>query len=127
MTLDVSGRARTVLALVDDDAPLRAALAFDLDTAGFEVSAFPDAESAHAADSTRWRCVIVDLNLPGMSGLDLAERLRGRGHPAPTILITSNPTYATRARARAARVAIVEKPLLGGALVDSVRELLAST
>jgi DNA-binding response OmpR family regulator len=126
VTLAVSNPSgRAVLALVDDDAPLRAAIAFDLDTAGFEVSAFPDAESAHAADPSHWRCLIVDLNLPGMSGLDLAEQMRSRGHRAPAILITSNPSHNTRVRARAARVAIVEKPLLGGALVCSVRELLA--
>lgn len=127
MYLDSTDHAgRTLLALVDDDAPLRSALAFDLDVAGFQVSAFEDAESAlAAAASERWACLILDLKLPGMSGLEFAERLRRQGVLAPAILITSNPSKSTRARARAARLEIVEKPLLGGDLVANVQRLLA--
>jgi DNA-binding response OmpR family regulator len=115
------------LALVDDDDPLRSALAFELGTAGFDVSAFADGESAFdAASASDWQCLILDFNLPGMSGLDLAERLRGRGNTAPVILITTNPSNRTKVRARAARVEIVEKPLLGDVLVSSVTRLLAA-
>lgn len=118
---------RALLALVDDDAPLRSALAFDLDIAGFRVSAFEDAESALAsAGYESWSCLILDLKLPGMSGLEFAEKLRRQGVQSPAILITSNPSRSTRARARAANLEIVEKPLLGGDLVVSVRRILAA-
>ena len=117
---------RLVLALVDDDEPLRRALTFECETAGFLARAFADAEAAWAADdASSWGCLIVDLRLPGMSGLDLAERLRRRGHRAPVILITSNPSNATRARARAVGMEIVEKPLLGGELISNVRRVMA--
>jgi len=121
-----TGGTPTLVALVDDDAPLRAALAFDLSTAGFEVSAFADAESAREGDPARWRCLITDLRLPGMSGLDLAESLRRDGQNTPAILITTNPSRAVRFRAQAASVEIVEKPLLNGTLVESIRRVLRS-
>ncbi|MBY0564608.1 MAG: response regulator [Hyphomonadaceae bacterium] len=125
LQLNANRTERAVLALVDDDAPLRAALAFDLDIAGFQVSAFGDAESALAAAAEEtWSCLIVDLKLPGMSGLDFAEELRRQGVVAPVILITTTPSRSTRARARAADLEIVEKPLLAGDLVRSIRRLL---
>lgn len=124
--VSVDPARRLVLALVDDDEPLRGALAFECETAGFTTRVFADAESAWAApDISSWGCLIVDLRLPGMSGLELAERLRGRDHRSPAILITSNPSPSTRRRARAAGMEIVEKPLLGGELIRSVRRILA--
>lgn len=117
---------RPVLALVDDDEPLRLALTFECETAGFVARPFADAESAWAAhDMSSWGCLIADLRLPGMSGLDLAERLRRRGHAAPAILITSNPSVFTHMRARAAGMEVVEKPLLGGELIQNVKRILA--
>lgn len=114
------------LALVDDDPAVRHALSFAFETAGFSVAAFSDAESALAApDRAAWLCLVFDQRLPGMSGLDLLARLRGEGVRAPSILITTHPSKDTAARAHAAGVEIIEKPLLDNTLARKVRQLIA--
>ncbi len=110
-----------VLALVDDDSALRDALRFAFETHGFAVSAFADAETALAAvNSATWRCMVLDYQLPGLSGLELLDRLRAAGVRAPAVLITTQPSLSTRARALLAGVEIVEKPLLDDALMTKV-------
>jgi len=64
--------------------------------------------------------------MPGMNGLDLVAQLRAREIAVPAILITSYPTAALSERAAKAGVAIVEKPFLGTALVDRIRDLFSS-
>lgn len=113
------------LALVDDDDALRHALTFSFETAGIGVEAFPVAEMALAArNNANWRCLVTDYRLPGISGLDLLERLRLTGVNPPTILITSNPSRELKVRSHAAGVEIVEKPLLGDHLLESVINLM---
>ena len=60
--------------------------------------------------------------MPGLSGLETIAALRNRSFKAPAILIISQPSAALSARAAAAKVPIVEKPFLGNALVDRIRE-----
>jgi two-component system response regulator FixJ len=123
--LDQVCRFSPVLALVDDDPAVRHALSFAFETAGMVVEAFASAEAALAAPSrTTWRCLVLDQNLPRLSGLDLLVRLRAAGEIVPSILIITNPSCETRARALAAGVEIVEKPLLDDRLFRKVWELL---
>jgi FixJ family two-component response regulator len=68
--------------------------------------------------------MVLDQKLPGMSGLDLLERLRAGGVTAPAVLITTHPSKETRARSRAAGVEIVEKPLLDDRLAEQIRRLM---
>jgi FixJ family two-component response regulator len=68
---------------------------------------------------------VIDQNLPGMNGLDLVAQLRVRDVAVPAILIASYPTAALSARAAKAGVPIVEKPLLGTALVDRIHDLFS--
>lgn len=119
--------AQGPILIVDDDIALLAALRFALETEGFAVVAYPDAESALAAAPAKRGCLVLDQRLPGMSGLDLLEQLRRRGEIAPAVLITTNPAPATRMRAKAAGVEIVEKPLLGNALTRKVASLMGSS
>lgn len=124
-TVDQVCRQPPVLAVVDDDPAVRHALSFAFETAGIPVATFPDAEMALASPQRhQWRCLILDQKLPRMSGLDLLARLRAAGVAAPCILITTHPSYATRARASAAGVEIIEKPLLDDQLALKVRELM---
>lgn len=114
-----------VLVLVDDDPAVRHALGFAFETAGVRVHTFADAEAVlNVHDRTAWSCLVLDQKLPGMSGLDLLERLRAAGVEAPTILITTHPTRITRQRALEAGVEIVEKPLLDNQLSKKVREIM---
>lgn len=119
-----SRSSRPSIVVVDDDAALRAALSFALETEGLDVETFESAEAALAAAPTPRDCFVLDQRLPGMSGLDLLDHLRRRGETAPAVLITSNPGAATRARARASGIDIVEKPLLEGMLTRKILSLV---
>jgi len=114
MTPSSPSRRRTVI-VVEDDHSLLSALVFSLEAEGFEVrpftSAGPVLELPGEAD-----CLIVDFKLPDLDGLSLVARLRERDVATPAILITTNPDDRCRSAAKAARVEIVEKPLLGGEL-----------
>lgn len=115
-----------MVALVDDDPAVRHALSFAFETTGIAVATFADAESALAAPGREaWRCLVLDQKLPRMSGLDLLEKLRAAGVVVPSILITTHPSRETRARASAAGVAIIEKPLLDNQLLREVWERMA--
>ena len=63
----------------------------------------------------------LDYHMPGMNGLELVAQLRGRDILIPAILITPAPSENLRDRAAAAGIPIVEKPLLGSRLLDSIR------
>ncbi len=117
--------ADTVL-LVDDDADLRAALTFAFETQGYAVHAFANAEAALESDEADAMCMVLDQRLPGLSGLDLLERLRAMGQRAPAILITTRPTPEERRRANAASAQILEKPLLGDELAKLVGRMIGS-
>ena len=66
-------------------------------------------------------CLVLDLKLPDRDGLAVLAELRSRGVTMPAILITSAPTESIRRRAAAARVPIVEKPIFGNGLIDTIR------
>jgi len=118
-------RARVLL--VDDDAALRAALRFAFQLDGLSVETFASAEDLlERADVADASCLVLDQNLPGMTGLDLLGVLR-RGDPTiPAVLITTHPAADLRRKAKAAGVEIVEKPLLSDALLRSVLTLVAT-
>jgi FixJ family two-component response regulator len=125
---DATNPGEATVLVVEDDAALAESLKFALELEGFDARTFGDAESVLAAPSLPERgCLIVDLKLPGLDGLELIRRLRERGVALPAVLMTSNPLPGFRARAAAALTPIVEKPLLCDDLVDTVRELIAAT
>lgn len=115
-----------LLVLVDDDPAVLGSLTFAFEIEGFAVQAFPDAESLLANGVGACDCLVLDQRLPGLSGLDLLERLRSQGQAAPAVLITTHPSRDTCRRAKAAGVEIVEKPLLGETLARHVREVVAA-
>ena len=114
--------SRPLLVLVEDDRAVLGALTFAFETEGYQVAAFRDPASALAASETaRASCLVVDQHLPGMSGLEVVARLRAQGLTAPVLLITTHPTAQLLRDAAAARIEIVEKPLLGDVLAAKVR------
>ena len=115
-----------VVGIVDDDPAVRNSLKFSLEIEGFAVGVYANAEELLTEnDLSRFRCLVIDQHLPGLSGLDLVTKLRERRVAVPVILITTHPSRAVAARAEKAAVPIVEKPLLGNALLDD-RSLMAS-
>ena len=112
----------SIVAVVDDDPAVRNSLKFSLETEGFSVRLYASgAELLKDAALADYGCLIVDQSMPAMSGLELIVRLRDRSIAVPVILTISKPSAALRQRAANAGVPIVEKPLLGNALVDEIR------
>ena len=98
--------------IVEDDAPVRDALALLLGLRGYRTAQFASAEDFLAALQPHWSgCLVTDLRLPGMSGLELQQALRDRGCPLPVVLITAHgDAAAARAAFRSEAVDFLEKP-----------------
>ncbi len=111
--------------LVDDDLALRTAVKFSLELEGFEVEAFDSAEALLMREIEPGpTCLVLDQKLPGLSGLAALAQLRAQSVDLPALLITSHPNQLLRTAAANAGVGIVEKPLIGDTLVDSIRRVL---
>jgi RNA polymerase sigma factor (sigma-70 family) len=104
--------AASVVYLVDDDPSVRDALDVMLRYSGYRTALFGDAESFLAAFRQDWvGCVVADLRLPGMSGLDLQAHLLQKRSPIPVIIITAHGDVQSARRAlRADAVDFIEKP-----------------
>jgi two-component system response regulator FixJ len=124
MTEDPKGAAiRPIIAVVDDDPAVCGSLKFALELEGFAVRTYHSgAELFQVGDFEGFDCFVVDQRMPGMTGMELVEVLRARRIMTPVILIISHANAALSARAQKAAIPIVEKPLLGNALVERIRE-----
>jgi FixJ family two-component response regulator len=113
-----------VIAVVDDDPAVSNSLKFSLEVEGFLVHLYRSgAELLDTGELVACNCFVIDQKLLPMSGLEVIAKLRSRRISAPAILITSHPNAALIARAAMDGTPIVEKPLLGNALVDKIREV----
>jgi FixJ family two-component response regulator len=112
--------------LVEDDAGLRSAFEKVLGAWGFAVDAFESAEALLESSAAEGAgCLILDIRLPGISGLELYRRLAARGQAAPVIFITAYDDLAVRAEAgRLGAAGYLVKPFRGRVLVDVVAETL---
>jgi len=112
-----------VVVVVDDDPAVRNSLKFALELEGFAVRTYGSgAELFYAGDFNACDCFVIDQRMPVMSGIELIAKLRDRHVATPAILLTSQPNASLSTRAAGANIPIVEKPLLGNALVDGIRE-----
>lgn len=119
---------RGVVILVEDDEAVRGSLSWYLGCEGFAVveHAAPSAFFAAPRPASP-HCVILDLRLPEISGIDLLERLRGAGDGAPVILITGHgSTGAARDARDHGAFAFFEKPLDTARLVACLDEAIAT-
>jgi FixJ family two-component response regulator len=115
-----------VISVVDDDASVRAAAENFLSSLGYAVHTFASADdflqSARLEDSS---CVVADVQMPGMSGLDLLKIIRGRGNDIPFIFITAFPSEGLRARAaKVGADVLLEKPFSSSVLIDCINAAL---
>jgi len=116
------------VAIIDDDASANRALGRLLRGAGFEPSGFDSAES-FLADPMRptFGCLLVDIQLTGMSGLELQRRLQSEGSHVPVIFITAHDDPGYRAEAiRRGCVGFFRKTDPGALIVDTLRRALAT-
>jgi two-component system, LuxR family, response regulator FixJ len=112
-----------VVVVVDDDPAVRNSLKFALEVEGFAVRTYGSAaELFRAGDVDACDCFVVDQRMPDLSGVELIAQLRDRHIATPAILLASQATASLSTRAALANIPIVEKPLLGSALVDRIRE-----
>jgi two-component system response regulator FixJ len=114
-----------IVGVVVDDPAVRNSLKFSLEIEGFVARIYADGQALlDDPVLSHFDCLVVDQNMPGMTGLDLVSRLRARQILVPAVLITSHPPKALVARAAEAGVPIVEKPLLGNALLDKIHDVI---
>ena len=115
-------RVREVVCIIDDDASLRRSLRNLLSAEGFRVEMFDSAETFLASAAIEYAaCLLVDLRMPGMSGLDLLQHLASSGPHAPVIIMTAHGEALERRRALSAgAVAFLEKPFDSGVLFDAI-------
>jgi FixJ family two-component response regulator len=116
-----------IISVIDDDASVRAALNNLLKSLGYVVYVFPSAEdflqSAQLNDS--W-CVIADVRMPAMSGVELQSRLRAQGSRLPFVFITAVPEDSARARAlEDGAICFLTKPFDEGTLIACLGKALA--
>src|SRR5262245_20559824 len=116
-----------VISIVDDDSSVRDGTIDLLNSLGFMAVAFARAEEFLHFDSLYGtRCLIADVQLPGMSGLELYERLVVSGRDVPTILITAFPDDRDRERAlRAGVTCYLTKPFNEKELIACIASALA--
>jgi FixJ family two-component response regulator len=117
----------TLVAIVDDDDLMRSALQGLLKEAGLPARAFASAEEfLQSGQHHQTACLIADIRMPGMSGLDLQARLNDEQIRIPTIFITAHGDSRMRMQAlRAGAVEFLAKPFDDEILLDSVRAALA--
>jgi FixJ family two-component response regulator len=117
---------RSLVSVVDDDESVRESLPDLLKELGYAARAFSSAEdflSSGSVDKTR--CLILDVMMPGMTGLDLQQELKRRGHEIPVIFITARKDEALRARAfKQGAVKFLNKPFSDTALLDALNVAL---
>jgi FixJ family two-component response regulator len=116
-----------LIAIVDDDAFMRASLDNLIRSVGFRARAFPSAQSfLHACSELDTACLILDVRMPGMSGLDLQQRLASARTRVPIIFVTSHVDEDVRARALGAgAVAFLYKPFGEDELLEAVDSVLS--
>lgn len=115
--------------IVDDHDDVRSAVSSLLRSCGYATSEFGCAESLLAAGAQHnSHCIISDLQMPGMSGLELLEHLRRSGCTVPLIMLTAFPEPAVRQRAQqGGAAAFLSKPFHGDELMNCVARACAAS
>src|ERR1700739_2231647 len=115
-----------LIAIVDDDDLMRSALQGLLKSVGLPARAFASAEEfLQSGQQRKTACLIADIRMPGMSGLELQAKLNAERCRIPTIFITAHGDTKMRMQAlRAGAVEFLAKPFDDGVLLDSVRAAL---
>jgi FixJ family two-component response regulator len=115
-----------VVAVVDDDEGMRQAMRRVLETEGFVTEMFSTAEDFLATDVvSRARCLVLDIRLPGISGVELHRHLRSAGNAIPTIFVTAHDELCLRGVALRETDRCLVKPFPAEALVQAVNQSIS--
>lgn len=114
------------ISIVDDDESIRIALAGLLRSLGYEARSFASAEEfLNCGEVRNFDCLITDIQMPGMSGIELQQHLSASNLPLPVIMITAHPELALEEQALASgAVDLLRKPFEAAALVDCLQRVL---
>jgi FixJ family two-component response regulator len=117
---------KALISVVDDDESVREAMKGLMKSLGFAAESFPSAEDfLRSPCQHRTACLIADVQMPRMSGLDLHRQLVAAGQRIPTILITAYPDERVRAQAlQAGVVCYLAKPFTEDDLLACLRSIL---
>ena len=123
--MDIKGKTQ-LIAIVDDDESARSAIHGVLKSAGFQPRSFVSAEEfLESGQQREAACLITDIRMPGISGLELQARLAEQDCRIPIIFITSYGDTITRSQAmRAGAIGFLGKPFDDEVLLESVRAAL---
>ena len=121
-------KRKPLISIVDDDESVREATTGLMQSLGYTAAAFPSAEDfLQSQQVPRTSCLIADVNMPGMSGLDLHRHLSASGNRIPTILITAYPDESIRERAlNAGVICYLTKPFEESDLLSCLHSSLPS-
>lgn len=115
-------RAQLTVYVVDDDPAIRDALSLSLSLRGYHIAQFASAEDFLNAYDPSWvGCVIADIRMPGMSGLQLQSTLKERGSHLPMVIVTGHGDVASaRSAFRGQAIDFLEKPFSDDDLVNAI-------
>ena len=112
--------------VVDDDEPMRDSLRWLIESVGLNVETFAGAEDfLDAYDGKNHACLVLDLRMPGMSGLELQDALASRNMTIPIIFITAHGEIKAAVRAmKGGAVDFLSKPFSDQALLDRIQQAI---
>jgi FixJ family two-component response regulator len=121
--------AGPLIAIVDDDESVRNATRDLLRSAGFSTATFEDAASFLASTNcASAACLVADMRMPGMTGIELQQKLVASGRGIPTVIMTAHPEELTRARAREAGITCyLSKPFEPEEILECIGKALAKS
>jgi FixJ family two-component response regulator len=110
---------KQLIAVIDDDDPFRTALIESLESLGYDARGYASADEFVAADGqSSCDCIVTDIHMPGMGGIDLKVMLSARGSTVPVIMITARSAPGLEARALASgAVCLLKKPFDSAELI----------
>jgi len=116
-------KKQLVIAIIDDETSVLKGLKRLLDASNFATEIYASAEAfLGRGDMSDVSCIILDIHLGGMSGIELRRRLKAMGSMIPVIFMTALDTAAVRSEANSlGYAAFLQKPFTGQLLIDSVR------
>ena len=120
-------KTRSLIAIVDDEEPIRKALSRLIRSAGLDAETFPSgAELLDSLSTRRPDCIVLDLHMPLVNGFEVQTRLAESGMTVPVIIITGHDSDETRDRALYGKpVAYLRKPVNDQALLDAIELALS--
>jgi FixJ family two-component response regulator len=118
---------KTLISIVDDDQSFRDSMRRLLKSLGYAVAVFPSAPEFLASPTLpATACLVADIQMPAMTGIELYRRLLEAGHPIPTILVTAYPDNSVQERMLTLGVeCYLPKPLEEAALIGCLRSACA--